>query len=57
MTGVQAALAKAEPEQRLAAAFATCKQQLNIPVLLDSQGGNNLVLPWARKVQYSASQP
>jgi hypothetical protein len=40
MTGVQAAVAKAEPEQRLAAVFATASQQLNVPMLLDSQGGN-----------------
>jgi hypothetical protein len=39
MAAVQAALAKQDPEQRLAAFFATVQNQLCVPNLLDSQVG------------------
>jgi len=39
MAAVQAALAKQDPEQRLAAFFATVQNQLCVPSLLDSQVG------------------
>ena len=43
MTGLQAALGKPDPEQRLAAFFNTVQQQLSVPALLDSPVGQKII--------------